>query len=158
MKKNNRIIVIFILTLMLSSCGFKQINQKNNKLIYIQNIDIVDKQRIAYSLKNDILLISDLNSENKYDVEIKIDKKKKNKIKDKTGKVTRYQISIIAGLKLTNLDSNKKIEKVFIRNGDYDINKIHSGTINKEKYLIKNLIQQLSEDIVNYVTLIMRNK
>ena len=157
MKKKNKVISTFILSLLLSACGFKTINQKSGNLIFIQNINIIDEQRIAYSLKNDILLISDDNSKNKNDVEIRIERKKINKIKDKTGKVTRYQISIIANLQLTNLDSNKKKTKVFIRSGNYDISPIHSETINKEKYLTKNIIQQLSEDIVNYIYLTMRN-
>jgi hypothetical protein len=149
---------VFILSLILSSCGFKQISKKNSELIYIQNIKINDEQRIAYNLKNDILLISDLNSKNKYDVEVKIEKRKKNKIRDKTGSITRYQILVNASLQLTNLNGNKKTEKVFLRNGDYDVTTIHSNTINAEKYLIKNLTQQISEDIVNFITLMMRNK
>jgi len=158
MKNKKKIISVFILSLILSSCGFKQISIKNSELIYIQNINIIDEQRIAYNLKNDILLISDLNSKNKYDVEVKIEKRKKNKIRDKTGSITRYQILVNASLQLTNLNGNKKTEKVFLRNGDYDVTTIHSNTINAEKYLIKNLTQQISEDIVNFITLMMRNK
>ena len=158
MKNKKKIISVFILSLILSSCGFKQISIKNSELIYIQNINIIDEQRIAYNLKNDILLISDLNSKNKYDVEVKIEKRKKNKIRDKTGSITRYQILVNASLQLTNLNGNKKTEKVFLRNGDYDVTTIHSNTINAEKYLIKNLTQQISDDIVNFITLMMRNK
>ena len=158
MKNKKKIISVFILSLILSSCGFKQISIKNSELIYIQNINIIDEQRIAYNLKNDILLISDLNSKNKYDVEVKIEKRKKNKIRDKTGSVTRYQILVNASLQLTNLNDNKKTEKVFLRNGDYDVTTIHSNTLNAEKYLIKNLTQQISDDIVNFITLMMRNK
>ena len=158
MKNKKKIISVFILSLILSSCGFKQISIKNSELIYIQNINIIDEQRIAYNLKNDILLISDLNSKNKYDVEVKIEKRKKNKIRDKTGSITRYQILVNASLQLTNLNGNKKTERVFLRNGDYDVATIHSNTLNAEKYLIKNLTQQISEDIVNFITLMMRNK
>ena len=158
MKNKKKIISVFILSLILSSCGFKQISIKNSELIYIQNINIIDEQRIAYNLKNDILLISDLNSKNKYDVEVKIEKRKKNKIRDKTGSITRYQILVNASLQLTNLNGNKKTERVFLRNGDYDVATIHSNTLNAEKYLIKNLTQQISDDIVNFITLMMRNK
>ena len=158
MKNKKKIISVFILSLILSSCGFKQISKKNSELIYIQNIKINDEQRIAYNLKNDILLISDSNSKNKYNVEVKIEKREKNKIKDKTGKVTRYEILVNASLQLTNLNGNKKTERAFLRNGDYDVATIHSNTLNAEKYLIKNLTQQISDDIVNFITLMMRNK
>ena len=99
--------------MLLMACGFKPINQKNINLIHIQNIKIIGDPRIAYTLKNNILLISNKNAENKYEIEIEIKKEKSNKIKDKAGKVVRYNTSITANLELTNLQDNKKIKKIF---------------------------------------------
>ena len=95
MKKITKIISIFTLAILLSSCGFKQINKKNIGSINIQNINVIGEKRIAYTLKNNILLISDISSKNKYDAEIKIQKTKNNKIKNKLG-----QINIICFCKL----------------------------------------------------------
>ena len=88
----NKIKLVFIIGLifLLTTCGFKKITQEDTKGIYIQNINVSGERRSAYTIKNNILLISDDKSENKYDIEIKINKKKNNKIKDKTGKTTRY--------------------------------------------------------------------
>ena len=97
------------------------------------------------------------NSENKYDVEIKLDKTDKAKIKDNKGKVTRYSISISANLKLSNVEDGNKIQRVFVRNGDFDVASNHSDTINNEKNTTKNIIQQLSDDIISFITLAMRN-
>ena len=70
MKKIN-IISIVVISILFLSCGFKTINQKNTNLVYLKNINISGERRIAYSLKNDLLLLSNENSKNKFNVEIK---------------------------------------------------------------------------------------
>ena len=156
MKNNIKIIFILAVSLIVSSCGFKQINQKSNNIIYIQNFNATGEARIAYTLKNDILLMSNNNSKNKYDAEITLQKKKKYKIKDQTGKITRYNLSVHVNLKLTNLDNERIIQKTFEKNSDYDVAAIHSDTIKNETNATKNTTQMLSSDIVNFITLSMR--
>jgi len=156
MKNNIKIIFILAVSLIVSSCGFEQINQKSNNIIYIQNFNAVGEARIAYTLKNDILLMSNNNSKNKYDAEITLQKKKKYKIKDQTGKITRYNLSVQVNLKLTNLDNERIIQKTFEKNSDYDVAAIHSDTIKNETNATKNTTQMLSSDIVNFITLSMR--
>ena len=150
MKKNIKIISILAFSMLLLSCGFKQIQGK--KKIQIQNINISGENRIAYVLKNNISLMSDNNSKNKYDVEINIKKEKKNKIKDLAGKVIRYELFIEADFKLTDLNDNKIIQKKFIKNSDYTVGSSHSVTIDNEQNATKNIIRQLSEDINNFIT------
>ena len=158
MIKKLKITLAILLPLLLLSCGFKKINEKEDKLIYFQNINIVGERKIAYFLKNDILLISNKNSVNKYNAEIQVAKQKTDKIKDKTGKITRYNLSITVNLKLINLKDNKKILRSFARNEDYDVAKIHSDSISNENSTIKNITQQLSDDINNFINISMRYK
>jgi hypothetical protein len=154
---NHKLISIVILSLLVS-CGYKPSSQKNSKLIYFQKIEIVGEQRIAYILKNNILLISDRNSKNKYDAKIKITKKKINKIKNKNGKITRYNLSLKVDLQLTNLENNSNLTKSFLRNANYEVATIHSDTIRNENNAVNNLIQQISNDIINFLNILMRNK
>ena len=156
--KNIKIISIVVFLILLSSCGFKPINQKNGNLINFRNIKVTGEQRIAYALKNNLLVISNNNSQNNYDAEIKIIKKKNSKIKNSSGKIIRYELSITVSLELTNLDDNIKINKSFVRSGDYNVDVIHSDTINNEKNLTKNIIQQISDDAVNFISLSIRKK
>ena len=155
-KKKIKILYICVLLISLTSCGFKKINQIDNNTIYIQNINIIGEPSIAYPLKNNILLISSNNSDNKYDLKIKIQKKRTDKIKDKAGRVTRYNLSVQVNLKLTNLDNERIIQKTFEKNSDYDVAAIHSDTIKNETNATKNTTQMLSSDIVNFITLSMR--
>ena len=156
MRNNIKNILIISLPLFILACGFKPINQIKNKVIHIQNIDIIGDQRIAYLLKNNLLLISNINSENKYNSKINILKKKNNKIKNKKGKVTRYNLAISVNLRLININNNKEIQKSFSRNEDFEVAKIHSDTIGNEKSTTENLARQLSEDISNFINLSMR--
>ncbi len=151
-----KFILIIILSLLISSCGFKRLNQSNTDLIYIKNINVIGGQRIAYSLKNNILMISKDNSKNKYDAEIIIKQQKTNKTKDKAGKITRYNLSISAKLVLTNLSNNKEVQKNFIRDQDYMVAKNHSNTISNEKNARENITQRVSDDIIGFITLLMR--
>jgi len=84
-------------------------------------------------------------------------KKKSNKIKNEKGKITRYDVTISADLKLINLDSGEIINNIFIERSDYNIGNNHSDTINNEKNIIKNIVQGLAENIINFIKLSMRN-
>jgi len=106
---SKKIIIIFILPFFFLSCGFKKINM-DNPLVDL-NVVIVGENRIAYVIKNNILLISNKDAVKKYDINIEISKNKKIKIKDKTGKVTRYELSIRANLTIKDKATQKNINK-----------------------------------------------
>ena len=154
--KNIKIISILFLLILFSSCGFKAVTTKNNHLIYLQNIKVIGEPKIAYSLKNNISIISSKDSKNRYDAKVKIEKKKSVKIKDVAGKIKRNSLTISANLELTNLDTNQKIRKTFSKNADYDVSAIHSDTISAENKAVKNITQQISDDILNFIYLNMR--
>ena len=149
---------MLVLLPLLTSCGFKKTNQKNSDIIHLQNITVTGEERVGYSLKNNIFLISSINSGNKYDLEIEIIIKKIDKIKDRTGKVTRYNLEISAYLQLINIDNKKNLQRTFIRNGNYIVASNHTDTINNEKQATKNITKQLSDDIISFISLSMINR
>lgn len=157
MKKNNKIIIIFFFSILLSACGFKKINSGQSPL-YIQNINITGEDRNTYLLKNNILLISNQNSENRYDIQIALIQTKTSKIKNKSGRTERYELKISADLKLTDIDSNKSVKKLFSKRNDYEVAKSHSDTIFNKKNTSKITIDQLSEEIINFLKLLEKNK
>jgi len=157
MNKNIKNLYIFIFFILLVSCGFKKITQNDNSAIYIQNIDVIGEKKISYWLKNNILLISNKDSKNKYEIKLKIDKTKTSKIKNVKGKVTRYSVSVMANLIVKNINNHKNISKSFTRSGDYDVAENHFKTINNEKNMVKNIIQQISNDIISFITLNVKN-
>tara|TARA_B110000495_G_C22848688_1_gene494871 strand:+ start:192 stop:668 length:477 start_codon:yes stop_codon:yes gene_type:complete len=148
--------LVIFLPLMLLSCGFKSINQKNENIIYFQNITVIGEPRLTFRLKNNILLISSNLSEKKYDAQIKLTKQKTTKIKNKAGKSERYNISLSVSLELVSLNNGVKISNNFTKNADYNVAEIHSDTVRNENNITKKLLEQLSEDIINYITFSMR--
>ena len=152
MSKKINIILIFILSFLVLSCGYKKISQVESQ-IHFQNVNVTGDKRIGFMLKNDLLLISNKDSEDKYVLDLNVTKKRKVKQKNSAGKVTRYNLSISANLLFKNIDTQKTIERSFVRNSDYDIAKNHSDTINNEKNTKGNVVQKLSEDISNFIIL-----
>jgi hypothetical protein len=157
MTKKINIIFIFILFILFLSCGFKKINQGNNQ-IYLQNINIKGDSRVAYLIKNDILFISNENGKNKYDLDLVISIDKTIKIKNKTGKVTRYNLKISGDLSLKNNDSLQTVNKSFYQNSNYDVEANHTDTINNEKNAHSSIVQQLTREIANYITIYSKTK
>tara|TARA_B110000967_G_C18642371_1_gene439173 strand:- start:199 stop:588 length:390 start_codon:yes stop_codon:yes gene_type:complete len=121
------------------------------------NVVIVGENRIAYVIKNNILLISNKDAVKKYDINIEISKNKKIKIKDKTGKVTRYELSIRANLTIKDKATQKNINKSFSKSSGYQVSPSHTNTIANEKSVIKNLTQQLSDELTNFIIFSNKN-
>jgi len=154
--KNIKIIFIFIFSILLVSCGFKKIQQISDNIIYIQKINIVGDKRIGYLLKNNILLISNKNGQN-YEIEIEIEKNKKGKIKNSSGKFTRYTINVKTKVILKSINNLGNFNKLFTISGDYDVALSHSDTINNENITTKNIIDQLSDDILYFIKFSIKN-
>ena len=156
MTKKNNIIFIFLVYTLLTSCGFKKINQSES-VIHLQNISINGENRISYLLKNNILVISNSDAQSKYDLEIDLKKTKSNKIKDSTGKVTRFNIEISANLNLQNYYDTEVISRTFSKNTNYEIADNHSKTVSNEKTAIKLTVQELSEEIKKFIIIATKN-
>jgi|TARA_B110000914_G_scaffold34180_1_gene27021 hypothetical protein len=153
-KKN---LLIFIISSLLVSCGYKKISQES-LLINIENINIVADKRISYRLENDIILISNTNSTNKYNLDLNLDYNKTSKIIDKTGKTTRYTLSYTGILKLKNIDGEETINKSFTVSGDYSVAKNYSDTISNKKNTTNRIIDKMSNDITNFINLYFKTK
>jgi len=145
-----KIILTFVLSILLMSCGFKKINTDENK-IFIQDISVIGEKRMSYMLKNNIFLISKKEAEKKYKLKIELTRERKGKIKSKTGKITRYNINVALNLTMENIDTQEIISKRFSRNDDYDVAKIHSDTIHNEANIAENIVKKLSDDIINFI-------
>ena len=142
-----------ILPLLLFSCGYKKINEKNEKYFHVQKIEILGDKKIGYLLKNEILLISSQLGKIKISIELNINKTKEIKTKDASGKVTKYKIILNTNMKIRHMNDSKIINKNFVKSINFDVAKNHSDTINKEKISTKNLGNQIAEDIINFLNI-----
>ena len=151
MLKKNTLTFGLLLLILLPSCGYKKINQ-DMPLININKIIINEVRPITFKLKNNIILISKDNAKNSYNIDLKIKKNKTSKIKNASWKVTRYTLGVNVDLTMTNIENQKRNQRSFSKSIDYNTNKIYSETINNEKNTYKLIIEELSEEIINFIS------
>ena len=158
MKKKIQIVLILLISTLLISCGYKKVAQNNEPIIYINEFSIEGgNKRLAYLVKNEILLISKKNAENKINVNLKLNQSKVGKIKDKSGKVTRYTIELAADLSIKKINDTKLISKSFNKSGDFDIATNHFDTLNKENSTTENIAKEITEEITRYLIFYFKN-
>ena len=153
--KKITISLCIIIIISLSSCGYSKLNNQLNEFKF-NSIVINGDKRLSYILKNNLSILSKTESQKSYDLLINLTSSKTSKIKDTTGKTTRFNVVLNGDLKLT--DNNKVVKnRLFTVNNDYDVSSNHSDTIRNEKNLIQRNIDALSEEITKYIQLINVN-
>ena len=153
--KKIKISLYIMIIIGLSSCGYSRLNDQSNEFKF-NNIEINGDKRLSFILKNNLNLLSKLESKKSYDLLINLTSSKTSKIKDTTGKTTRFNVVLNGDLKLT--DNNKVVKnRLFTVNNDYDVSSNHSDTIKNEKNSIQRNIDALSEEITKYIQLINFN-
>ena len=149
-----KIIHFFLAILLLNtSCGFKVLDKSKNNNFSIQEVRSSGEIRINYKIKNNILRNSRETSKNQ--VVLTLDTKKIKSIKEKNIKneITKYQVSLVADIKffLINSDIKSNFNKSVV--GDYTAGTNYSTTINNEKKIVDDLIENLSEKILDEIVL-----
>jgi len=153
--KKIKISLYIMIIIGLSSCGYSRLNDQSNEFKF-NSIEINGDKRLSFILKNNLNLLSKPESKKSYDLLINLTSSKTSKIKDTTGKTTRFNVVLNGDLKLT--DNNKVVKnRSFAVSNDYDVSNNHSDTIRNEKNSIQNNIDSLSEEITKYIQLINLN-
>ena len=153
--KKLKFLLGIILFINISACGFSRLNDQSNELRF-NTIEIDGDTRLAYILKNKLTLLSKAEGKNAYDLSINLTNSKASKIKDATGKTTRFNLVLNGDLKLTD-NNNVVYNKIFAVNNDYDVSNNHSNTIRNEKNSMQNNLEVLLEEIIKFIQLINLN-
>ena len=137
----------------ISNCGFKVSTLESN--YKIASIETSGDQRINYVLKNELLRSSRNNNEENL-VKIKINSTKNKSIKEKNIKneVTKYTLSFKIDVHYNELNKGLKNNFSVTRIGDYNVASRYSDTINNEKNLTRLMIENISEEIVERLSLL----
>ena len=153
--KKIKISLYIMIIIGLTSCGYSRLNDQSNEFKF-NSIEINGDKRLSYILKNNLNLLSKPENKKTYNLLINLTSSKTSKIKDTTGKTTRFNVVLNGDLKLT--DNNKVVKnRSFKVNNDYDVSNNHSDSIRNEKNSIQNNINSLSEEITKYIQLINLN-
>jgi outer membrane lipopolysaccharide assembly protein LptE/RlpB len=142
-----KLLILFLLLSLLSSCGFKVVN--NNIDYKIVKINTSGDKKINFFLKNK-LSAKTKNENGKY-INVNINSKKNKSIKEKniSNQITKYEIIINVNIEYIYLEKDLKDEFTLSMSGFYDVASRYSETLNNEKNLINYLIDELTEEIVS---------
>ena len=146
-----KILIIIFCMILTSNCGFKLSNVQNN--YNISEISTKGDNRINYKLKNKILNSSKKENENLILVNISTKKEKNIKEKNIGNEITKYEIIISSNIEFKRITDNNFNTFTVIEKGDYTISKRYSDTLNKEKSLINTLVNDLSDEIIQNLSL-----
>tara|TARA_Y100000992_G_scaffold278139_1_gene223478 strand:- start:761 stop:1237 length:477 start_codon:yes stop_codon:yes gene_type:complete len=145
--------LLILLLLTTVNCGFKVINESEKNEFSIENIKTSGDKRINFKIKNDLLNYSKKNNQNVLFIDLKTKKTKNIKEKNIKNEITKYEIILNANVKF-NLVNSDVIYKINLsNNGNYLVEDSYSTTLNNEKKLIDDLIENMSEKILKKIIL-----
>ena len=144
---------LFLLLFTAVNCGFKVINESEKNKFSIQEIKTSGDKRINFKIKNNLLNYSKKNNQNILLIDLSTKKTKNIKEKNIKNEITKYEISLNVNVKfnLINSDANYKIN--LSNKGIYLVADSYSTTLNNEKKLIDDLIENISEKILKKISL-----
>lgn len=156
MFKNKSLLLLIAAFFILQNCGYKKLNQIQGQSFHIQKLEIKGDNRISHYLKNTIAINSNETSKNKISLKLKINKRKDEKEKNISKKITKYVIILTVDLKLEEANNVKIVNKSFTRAIDLNVKSNHSDTITEEIKNVDNISEKISEDIVRFLKMYYR--
>tara|TARA_A100001011_G_C14101149_1_gene752845 strand:+ start:335 stop:808 length:474 start_codon:yes stop_codon:yes gene_type:complete len=143
------IITPLLILFLISSCSYQKMNSVDQKKFNIKEFEVTGDSRESFVIKKKIQRFSNKNSENKIKILIELKKNKSIKEKNIQNKVTKYNVSLSANVKIIELDTNKEIKRSFAANEIYNVEDSYSNTINNSKEANNSLIERIVDEILD---------
>ena len=144
-------IILIIILMTTSHCGFEVLKRTDSYNFEIKEISTSGDKRISYKIKNSLLSRATKNSENILIINLNTKKIKIIKEKNIKNQITKYKITLNNSLNITQLNKSKNHIMNFSVNGDYNVGESYSQTLSNENQLIDNLIKNISDKILNEI-------
>ena len=142
-------LITILLTLVLTSCGFKVVQKSSFNNFSISDIITEGDKRINFSLKNKLSSQS-TESENKLiQISLKTNKDKQVKERNIKNEITKYQIKITVNVTCTEISNGSEFEFSKSKSGDYTVSNQYSRTLSNEKKLVELLTDNIADQILN---------
>ena len=144
--------LLFVMFLTMG-CGFKVLNEAQSNNFLIKDISVSGDKRINFKIKNNLLTYSKEDSQNEILININTSKEKNTKEKNIKNEITKYQINLRVELIIKLLNTGEEITLSMSNSGDYLVAGSYATTLDNEKKLINNLIENTSEEIIKKINL-----
>ena len=153
MTKNiNKFLLIFLF-IIISSCGYKILDNAETNNFNIKEINSFGDKRINFKIKNNLLNFSKKKSQNILLIDLNTKKIKNIKEKNIKNEITKYEISLNVDVEFNLINSDENYTLNISNTGSYLVVDSYSTTLNNEKKLIDDLIENISEKILKKISL-----
>lgn len=139
------LIVIFFVT----ACSYQKMNSINQQKFFIQEFEINGDTRESFVIQKKIKRFSNEDSTNKIKILINLTKGKTIKEKSIQNKVTKYNLSLSADVKIIELNTAREIKRTFVANQTYDVDDNYSNTVNNLKAASNTLMDRIIDEILD---------
>ena len=147
---NIKFILILIFTIFFTNgCSYQKMNSTDQKKFFIQEFEIDGDTRESFIIQKKIQRFSNKDSTNKIKILIKLTKNKTIKEKNIQNKVTKYNLSLLADVKIVELNTTNEIKRTFVTNQTYDVDDNYSNTVNNSKAANNRLIDKIVDEILD---------
>ena len=132
------------------SCGYQPLYSNKTANFYIYKINSFGDEKINKALINKLELYKDKNSNKKIELEINSKVNKTITSKDTKGNPKTFRIEIISQIKVIK-EEKINLDRIFSKSTNYNNSSKKFELKKYEENLKINLIDKISEDIVNYL-------
>ena len=154
MKKNTFTILLIVLLIFINGCsGYKPIFSSTNLEFNIANYSLEDNKTLGEKIYSKLKRASKLNGNNenvrKIDILIKASQNKKATVKDASGKILQYKISLNIDVKIKDyLTEDEILNETYSSSFTYKIQKQYSDTLKLEERSINQLVDKTYQQIL----------
>ena len=145
-----KILIFFIIT---SGCGYKVLKYSELSEFEINKIEATGNNEINFKIKRKLNSLSKVGSDNKIDIYLQTSKGKFVKEKDSKNEVSKYQIDIVAKLKITSTNNKNILNFSIKKTSDFIVDSKQSKTYETEKKITDLLVGQTLDEIVDKLLL-----
>ena len=142
--------LIFLAIIILSGCGYNSVYKQNEKTNFeISSLEIKGDTAINNLIEKELNKYVGNDKEKKFEIYIKTDYSKNPISKDKTGKITKYKLTVDLNLKFKINDQDKNVnlsETFYMKNFD---DKFEEKKY--EKQIKNNLSSLMLNNIMSYL-------
>jgi len=144
---------LFLFLFATVNCGFKVISESEKNNFSIQEIKTSGDKRVNFKIKNNLLNSAKKNHQNILFINLNTKKSKNIKEKNIKNEITKYEISLNVDISFNLINSNTNHKISFTNKESYSVADSYSTTLNNEKKIINDLIENISEKILKKISL-----
>ena len=145
------LISLIILSVILTSCGFKPIYNSKNSNFQIIEINNKNESKNSFAIENMVMSLSNKDALRRIKLEMNYKQSITTILKDSKGDPSKKKLSIIVNLKVKNERDNILTNKNYNEEFSYDV---QSDKFNMSQYE-DNIINNLNNKISNYIIFLL---